>query len=149
MGQIGLPCTPPSPGQFETKFFALWTSPISKVDAIKKRWERLPGLGYFQNVRHQNLEITFCAITWVLRQLSHKIGGYTYVFGDEEFNYANKKCFCLVEKFINSYSNVFFVHFRSFFVLVHGSQRVTPMKIWDQVLLLIRPPLISKVDAIK
>ena len=39
MGQIGLPCTPPPPpGQSETKFFLLLgPSPISKVDAIKKK----------------------------------------------------------------------------------------------------------------
>ena len=45
------------------------------------------------------------------------------------------------------------MHFRSFFVLVHGPDRVTvhppPMKVWDQVFLLVKPPLISKVDAIK
>ena len=35
----------------------------------KKSWDGLPVLGHFQNGRHQNLEITFCAITWVLRQL--------------------------------------------------------------------------------
>ena len=35
-------------------------------------------------------------------------------------------------KFINSYSNVFFVHFRSFFVLVHGTERVT-----------VQPPLMK------
>ena len=38
MGQIGLPCTPPPPGQSETKFFLLLgPPPISKVDAIKKK----------------------------------------------------------------------------------------------------------------
>ena len=40
MGQIGLPCTPPPPppGQSETKFLLfLGPSPISKVDAIKKK----------------------------------------------------------------------------------------------------------------
>ena len=45
------------------------------------------------------------------------------------------------------------MHFRSFFVLVHGPDRVTvhppPMKVLDQVFLLVRPPLISKIDAIK
>ena len=35
----------------------------------KKNWDGLPVLGHFQNDRHRNLEITFCAITWVLRQL--------------------------------------------------------------------------------
>ena len=43
--------------------------------------------------------------------------------------------------------------FLSFFVLVHGSGRVTvhppPMKVRDKVFLLIIPPPISKVDAIK
>ena len=38
MGQIGLPCTPPPPGQSETKFLLfLGPPPISKVDAIKKK----------------------------------------------------------------------------------------------------------------
>ena len=43
------------------------------------------------------------------------------------------KMFLFCGKFINSYSSVFFVHFRSFFVLVHGPERVTvhpsPMKV--------------------
>ena len=55
---------PPPPGQSETKFFLLLGHlPISKVDAIQKSWDGLPVLGYFQNGRHHNLEITFCAIT--------------------------------------------------------------------------------------
>ena len=29
----------------------------------KKSWDGLPVLGHFQNGRHRNLEITFCAIT--------------------------------------------------------------------------------------
>ena len=29
----------------------------------KKSWDELPVLGHFQNGRHRNLEITFCAIT--------------------------------------------------------------------------------------
>ena len=38
MGQIRLPCTPPPPGQSETKFLLfLGPPPISKVDAIKKK----------------------------------------------------------------------------------------------------------------
>ena len=45
MGQIGLPCTPPPPGQSETKYFLfIGPPPISKVDAIKKSWDGLPVL---------------------------------------------------------------------------------------------------------
>ena len=55
-------------------------------------------------------------------------------------------------KLLNSYLNVFFVHFRSFFVLFHGPERVTvhppPMKDLDQVFLLIRPSPTSKVATI-
>ena len=43
------------------------------------------------------------------------------------------KMFLSCGKFINSYSNVFFVYFLSFFVLVYGTERVTvhplPMKV--------------------
>ena len=61
--------------------------------------------------------------------------------------------FELCGKLINSYSNVFFVHFLSFLVLVHVSEKVTvhppPVKVRDKVFLLVIPPPLSKVDAIK
>ena len=61
------------------------------------------------------------------------------------------KVFMSRGKFINSYSNVFLVHFRSFFVLVHGPERVTvhPPPMRPSLFLFIRPPPISEVDAIK
>ena len=140
MGQIGLPCTPPPPGQSGTKFFfLLGPPPIWKVDGIKKKWDGLPVLGFFQNGRHQNQEITFCAITWILRQLESQNWCLYICFWGRVIHLCQLNMFLSCRKCINSYSNVFFVHFRSFFVLVHGSQRVTvhppPMKVWDQVFL--------------
>ena len=134
MGQIGLPCTPPPPGQSETKFFLfLGPPPISKVDAIKKKLGWTTCFGPFSkwppsesenHVSCHNLSSKAVRVTKLVSM---------HMFLGVRNSIMPVKNVSVLWKFINSYSNVFFVHFRSFFVLVHGTERVTvyppPMKV--------------------
>ena len=61
---------PPPRTVWDQVFFCSLDLPrYQKSMPSKKSWDELPVLGHFQNGRHRNLEISFCAITWVLRQL--------------------------------------------------------------------------------
>ena len=61
---------PPPQDSLRPSFYCSLDLPgYQKSMPSKKSWDGLPVLGHFQNGRHWNLEITFCAITWVLRQL--------------------------------------------------------------------------------
>ena len=92
MGQIGLSCTPPPPGQSETKFFLfLGPPPISKIDAIKKKlgwttcfrpfskWPPSKSGNHFlcHNFSSKAVRVTKCVSIHMF-------------LGGEEFNYANK-----------------------------------------------------------
>ena len=123
MGEIGLPCTPPPPGQSETKFFC-------SLDAIKKNWDGLPVLNHFRNGRHCNLEITFSAITCFLRQLQSQF------FGGEEFNYANKNVSVLWILYKQLIKRIFRASYSVIFVLVHGPERVT---VYPPLIINLRP----------
>ena len=45
--------------------------------------------------------------------------------------------------FLSSYSNVFFVHFRSFVVLVHGPERIT---VHPPLMKSLRPSFVCSLD---
>ena len=96
MGQGGLLCTLHL-RKSETKFLLLSRSPpISKVDVIKKSqmdylfWtiSKWPPLKFGNHVLGHNLSSKAVRVTELVSM---------HIFlGGEEFNYANKKCFCLV-----------------------------------------------------
>ena len=132
MGQIGLPCTPPPPqDSLRPSFFCSldlpryqklgWTTcfdPFSKWPPSKSG----------NNVFCHNLSSNALRVTKLVSM---------HMFLGVWNSIMPIKMFLSCGKFINSCSNVFFVHFRSFFVLVHGTERVTvhppPMKVRDQV----------------
>ena len=134
MGQIGLPCTPPPPGQSETKFLLfLGPPPISKVNAIKKKlgwttcfrpFSKWPPSKSGNHVLCHNLSSKAVRVTKLVSM---------HMFLGVRNSIMPIKNALSCGKFINRYSNVFFEHFWSFFVLVYGTERVTvhhpPMKV--------------------
>ena len=58
----------------------------------------------------------------IFKMAAMKIGVYIYVFRGEEFNYANKKSFCLEE---NLYKQLFKCIFRAFLVIFCASPWAT------------------------
>ena len=55
---------PPPQDSLRPSFYCSLDLPgYQKSMPSKKSWDGLPVLGHFQNGRHRNLEITFCAIT--------------------------------------------------------------------------------------
>ena len=114
MGQIGLPCTPL--GQSETKFLLfLGPPPISKVDAIKKELGWTTCFGPFskwppsKSGNHLLCHNLSSKAVWVTKLMS------MHMFLGVRNPILPIKMFLSCDKFINSYSNVFFVHFWSFF----------------------------------
>ena len=98
MVQIGSPYTTPPPGQSEIKFFLLLgPPPISKIDAIKKILGWTTCFALFSKCRHQNLEITFCAITSSKAVRVAKLVSIHMFLGVRNSIIPIKKCFCLVE----------------------------------------------------
>ena len=81
MGQIGLPCTPPPPqDSLRPSFYCSLNLPgYQKSMPSKKSWDGLPVLGHFQNGRHRNLEITFCAITSKAVRVTKLVSMYMFL----------------------------------------------------------------------
>ena len=72
--------------------------PMSKVDSTKKKLGWTTRFGPFSKwLPSKSGNHVLCHNLSYKAVKSHKIGVYAYVFGAEVFNYANKKCFCLVE----------------------------------------------------
>ena len=102
----------PPPGQSETKFFLLLgPPPISKVDAIKKKLGWTTCFGPFSkwppsksgnHVLCHNLSSAAVRVTKLVSM---------YMFLGVRNPILPIKMFLSCGKFINNYSNVFFVHF--------------------------------------